>query len=213
LLLLFSPDLQILEGMERRGDFKKRGSRMEETPETIIETNETPVSEANPTEEASKESTTVQEVASVPVEQTPEVTLPPKDQPESPTETARTYDPDLVSRLGELEAKIKDYESRELKRQIDDREAAERAREALLSDFGILDPLYSRLAPSIQEADPRTPEGKETIRQWMTKHPNLFKKSPGLKELTDAAGQKSGSTGNRFNKSLTFGDAIRKLRG
>lgn len=186
---------------------------MEETPETTIETNETPAPEASPAEEASKESPTVEEVAAVPVEQNPEVTLPPPEEPESPTETARTYDPDLVSRLGELEAKIKDYESRELKRQSDDREAAERAREALLSDFGILDPLYSRLAPSIQEADPRTPEGKETIRQWMTKHPNLFKKSPDLKELTDAASQKNSSTGNRFNKTLSFGDAIRKLRG
>ena len=50
---------------------------MEETPETTIETNETPVSEASPAEEASKESPTVEEVAAVPVEQTPEVTLPP----------------------------------------------------------------------------------------------------------------------------------------
>ena len=143
--------------------------------------------------------------ASTPESQEPE---PPLQEPEPPS-----YDPDLVSRLGELESKIKEYEGRELKRAQEDREAAAKSREALLEEFGILDPLYSRLAPSIQEADPRTPEGKEAIRQWMTKHPNLFKKAPEIKEITSHATQANKASGNRFNKRLSFGEAIRKIRG
>ena len=134
------------------------------------------------------------------------------EPPQAEEPSAPSFDPDLVQRLGELEAKIKDYESRELKRAQDDREAAERSREALLEEFGILDPIYSRLAPTVQEADPRTKEGKEAIRQWMSKHPNLFKKSPEIKELTNDAKRSEGS-GNRFNKRLSFGEAIRKIRG
>jgi hypothetical protein len=170
-----------------------------------------PVSEVAAPEEAATPAEvetvaqTVEELSEATKDQEPE---PP--QAEAPT--SPSFDPDLVNRLGELESKIAEYESRELQRAQEDRAAAEKSREALLQEFGILDPLYSRLAPTVQEADPRTPEGREAVRQWMAKHPNLFKKSPEIKELTNEAKRQS-TNGNRFGKRLTFGEAIRKIRG
>jgi hypothetical protein len=166
-------------------------------------------------EPAAEEAAQAAPVAVEPVAQTeePEASPVATQEPEPPhkeEEGSPSFDPDLVSRLGELESKIKDYESREVKRAEEDRQQAERSREGLLEEFGILDPMYSRLAPSISEADPRTPEGKEVIRQWMTKHPNLFKKSPTLEKITDGSTKE---VRQGFGKKLSFGDAIRKLRG
>ena len=147
------------------------------------------------------------------VAQDPEPTAPEveeKPEPPPPIETAPAFDPEMVARLGDLEAKIKDYEKREAERQAEDIKAAEASRESMLEEYGILDPLYSRIAPSISEADPRTPEGKEVLRQWMVKHPSLFKKSPTLEKITHGSTQE---VKKGFGKKLSFGDAIRKLRG
>lgn len=119
---------------------------------------------------------------------------------------------EMVTRLGLLENRIKDYEEKEKIRQ----EAVEKemvaAREKLLKDLGILDDLYGRLAPSLEEADPRTEEGQEKYRQWMTKHPSLFKKSPTLEKVQNAA-QENEVRGNTFRKHLTFSEAIRRIKG
>ncbi len=173
---------------------------------------------AAPVEEASPEMEAAPAAVVEPVAETPaplvEATLTESPDP-TPTEEIKESAPmiedsGLLDRLGELESKIKDYETRDVERLRLDKEAGERSRDALLKEYGIIDPLYSRMAPTLADADPRTPDGKESYRQWMTKHPNLFKKSPSLEKITDGAAQE---VRKGFGQKLSFGDAIRKLRG
>jgi hypothetical protein len=119
---------------------------------------------------------------------------------------------ELVNRLGMLEGRIKDYEQKEKEREAQVVKEKVAAREKLLKELGILDDLYGKLAPSIDEADPRTEQGQEAYRQWMVKHPSLFKKSPTLEKIKNAT-EETERRGNTFRKHLTFSEAIRKIKG
>lgn len=119
---------------------------------------------------------------------------------------------EMINRLGMLESKIKDYEAKEKENAARVVQEKLAARDKLLKDFGILDDLYGKLAPSIDEADPRTEAGQEVFRQWMTKHPSLFRKAPSIEGITNAA-QENEIRGNSFRRHLTFSEAIRKIKG
>jgi len=119
---------------------------------------------------------------------------------------------EMVSRLGMLESKIQDYEQKEKTRQEAVETEKVAARSKLLKELGMIDDLYGRLAPTIEDADPRTEKGQEVYRQWMVKHPQLFKKAPTLEKIQNAT-EKSERIGNTFRKHLTFSEAIRKIKG
>jgi hypothetical protein len=119
---------------------------------------------------------------------------------------------EMVNRLGMLESKIQDYEQKEKTRQEAVETEKVAARSKLLKELGMIDDLYGRLAPAIEDADPRTEKGQEVYRQWMVKHPQLFKKAPTLEKIQNAT-EKSERIGNTFRKHLTFSEAIRKIKG
>jgi hypothetical protein len=119
---------------------------------------------------------------------------------------------EMVQRLGQLESRIKVYEEKEKEREVQVVAEKSAAREKLLEGFGILDGLYGKLAPSIEEADPRTEEGREQYRQWMVKNPALFKKSPTMEKIKDAT-KEPNRQGNVFRKHVSFSEAIRKIKG
>jgi len=175
------------------------------TPEP---TAEAPAAEAAPAPEPEQAAVEpVQEEKKAP-EQVAEESSPEPVKPE----VQDALQQELVNRLGMLEGRIKDYEQKEKEREAQVVKEKVAAREKLLKELGILDDLYGKLAPSIDEADPRTEQGQEAYRQWMVKHPSLFKKSPTLEKIQNAT-QETERRGNTFRKHLTFSEAIRKIKG
>tara|TARA_R100000278_G_scaffold46562_2_gene40469 strand:+ start:1946 stop:2545 length:600 start_codon:yes stop_codon:yes gene_type:complete len=170
--------------------------------------------EAQPVEAVSVEEP-VQAVVQDVQEQKKEEVTPEKASSEAvneANEAQHVLHQEMVNRLGMLESKIKDYEQKEQARQATIEQEKVAARGKLLKELGIIDDLYGRLAPSIEDADPRTEEGQEAYRQWMVKHPNLFKKAPTLEKISNAT-KESERIGNTFRKHLTFSEAIRKIKG
>ena len=102
---------------------------------------------------------------------------PPKLEVVKQEETPR----ELLSRLNELEGKVRQAEEEKALMLAAQRKNKETERtELLINRWGLIKEDYATLAPSIDEADPQTPEGKESLRQWMVANQNLFKGAPSL---------------------------------
>ena len=99
---------------------------------------------------------------------------------------------DWTEKIEALQGEVQ--EARALVEKMQQEEAARRdkAREALVvGEYGLLDPDYMKIPSFPAEADATTEEGRESLRQWMVKHPGLFGKSPAItKEMKKEATEK-----------------------
>ena len=114
----------------------------------------------------------------------------------------------LKGELGELQRRLeeRDQSIQALTNQQRERLESERRR-LLMDQWGLRDPAYLALAPSIEDADPLTGEGRRKMIEFRNNHRALFSGSPNLPDVPIDEGDKRGKGHGRINK---FGDIFKK---
>lgn len=136
--------------------------------------------------------------APAPVE--PEPAQEAKPEPEPEARHLRSVDEkeetpqavDWTEKIESLQGEVKEARALVEKMQQEEGARRDKAREALVvGEYGLLDPDYMKIPSFPAEADATTEEGRESLRQWMVKHPGLFGKSPAItKEMKKEATEK-----------------------
>jgi len=88
---------------------------------------------------------------------------------------------ELLERLNELEGRLAVSEAREKDAQTKERARMESMRaDLLVNTWKLRKDVYAQLAPTVDEADPTSDEGKEKLRQWAVENKALFAAAPEL---------------------------------
>ena len=112
---------------------------------------------------------------------------------------------ELAATIAEMKAAEEERKAEALQREV---EAKGKARTELLQgEWGIVKADYMRLAPSVEEADPTTEQGRESLRQWVNANPGLFNKAP---ELPNSDTPKQPSQGIFSARAWTWADKFRE---
>jgi hypothetical protein len=105
-----------------------------------------------------------------------------EEKSEKKTESSKTEaEVDWLGKIEKLQGEVSDARALmdEMKSQENQRQ--EKARVALVEgEWGLLDRDYMKIPSFPSGADATTNEGKEELRQWMVKHPGLFKGAPSI---------------------------------